>query len=120
MAEEGIQLRKRINVRSSPEAKLQMAQDLVAHAAKYDQLMNRSTESAYIVQAHRFQREEREAAPTLMREAAEEFTTRHDTARARSAFQAVRSTFWEEGQRPIRDSAESSLTRLDGLEKGAP
>jgi hypothetical protein len=55
-----------------------------------------------------------------MREAAEEFTTRHDTARARSAFQAVRSTFWEEGQRPIRDSAESSLTRLDGLEKGAP
>ena len=118
LAEEGIKLCKRIDYSSSPETKLQTAQELVAHAAKYDQIMNRSTDSLYIIQAHRFQRDEREAALTLMREAAEDYTTRNDTARARSAYQSVVSTFWEEDQRSIRESAEASLAQLNGLEKG--
>ena len=120
LAEEGIRLRKGIEYSASPEAKLQTAQELVAHAAKYDQIMNRSTDSRYIIQAHRFQRDERDAALTLMREAAEDYTTRHDTARARSTYQSVVSTFWEEDQRPIRESAESSLAQLNGREKRTP
>lgn len=118
LAEEGLQLRKGTDYSSSPEAKLHTAQELVAHAAKYDQLMNRTTDSAYLVQAHRFQRDEREAALLLMREAAEDYTVRKDTARARRTYESVVSTFWEEDQRAIRESAEASLSRLDGIEKG--
>ncbi len=118
LAEEGLQLRKGTDYSSSPEAKLHTAQELVAHAAKYDQLMNRSTDSAYLVQAHRFQRDEREAALTLMREAAEDYTVRKDTARARRTYESVVSTFWEEDQRPIRESAEASLAQLNEYTKG--
>lgn len=117
MAEEGLQLRKRTKFSSSPEFKVQVAQDLVVHAALYDHPMNRSTDSAYLVQAHRFQREEREAALALMREAAEDYMARQDTVRARSTYQAVASTFWDEGQRPICESAKSSFTLLNGLER---
>ena len=119
LAEEGIQLlRQKIDYSSSPEAKLRTAQELVAHAAKYDQLMNRSTDSAYLVQAHQFQRDEREAALTLMREAAEDYAVRRDTARARSTYESVVSTFWEADQRPIRESAEASLARLNEYKRG--
>jgi hypothetical protein len=117
MAEEGLQLRKRTHFSSSPEVKLHVAQDLVAHAAQYDQLMNRSTDSAYLLQAHRFQREERESALALMREAAEDYLARQDTVHARSTYHAVVSAFWEEDQRPIRESAESSLALLEGLQR---
>ena len=72
LAEEGIRLRKGIEYSASPEAKLQTAQELVAHAAKYDQIMNRSTDSRYIIQAHRFQRDDLETANTLMSESAED------------------------------------------------
>jgi hypothetical protein len=120
MADEGIQLRKRVNFSSSPEAKLQMAQDLVAHAAKYDQLINRSIDPAYLLRAHRFQQDERDAALTLMREAAEDYMVRKDVARARATYESVVSTFWEADQRPIRESAEASLTRLEKLETGMP
>ena len=119
LAEEGIQLRQGIDYSSSPEAKLHTAQELVAHAAKYDQLMNRSTDSAYLDQAHQFQRDEREAALTLMREAAEDYVVRRDTARARSTYESVVSTFWEADQRPIRESAEALLARLNEYKWGA-
>ncbi len=93
LADEGIRISYRADFSSSPEAKLQRAQELVAHAGKYDQLMNRSTDSPYIFQAHRFQREERAAAITLMREAAEDYTTRKDMVRARTTYQSVVTTF---------------------------
>ncbi len=78
--------------------------------AKYDQLMNRSTDSPYIVQAHRFQREERTAAIALMREAADDYSTRKDLTRARTTYQSVVTTFWEDDDRLSRESAESGAT----------
>ena len=83
LGDEGLSITKRVNFSSPPEAKLQAAQDLLTHASIYDQLINRSTDARFIAKAHRVQHQEREAAATLMREAAADYVKRNDMAKAR-------------------------------------
>jgi hypothetical protein len=117
IADEGLGITKRVNFSSSPEAKLQTAQDLLTHAAQYDQLISRSTALEYTAKAQRFQRQEREAAAMLMREAAADYARQKKMAKARDIYQSIVTTFPEEEYRPIRRSAESSLQQLDEIEK---
>ncbi len=117
LGDEGLRITKRVNFSSSPEAKLQVAQDLLTHASMYDQLISRSTDARYVANAHRLQRQEREAAALLMREAATDYATRKDLASARHVYQSILTSFPEEEYDPIRRAAESSLNQLNDLEK---
>ena len=117
LGDEGLRITKRVNFSSSPEAKLQVARDLLTHASTYDQLMSRSTDVPYVSKAQRFQRQEREAAATLMREAAADYAKRNDIATARGVYQSIFTSFPEEEYLPIRRAAESSLNQLNDMEK---
>ena len=85
----------------------------------YDQLISRSTEVRYVANAHRLQRQEREAAVTLMREAAADYAKRNDIGKAREVYQSIVTSFPEEDYGPIRRAAESALTQLNDIEKEA-
>ena len=108
---------KRVNFSSPPEAKLQVARDLLTHASMYDQPISRSTEVRYVANAHRLQRQEREAAAVLMREAADDYAKGQDLAKARAAYQSIITSFPEEDYGPIRRAAESSLNQLNDMKK---
>ena len=117
LVDEGLRITKRVNFRSSPETKLQTAQDLLTHASKYDHLTSQSTALEYTAKARSFQRQEREAAATLMREAAADYAKRQQMAKARDVYNSILSRFPDEDYRLIRQAVESSLTQLDELEK---
>jgi hypothetical protein len=117
LATKGLSLTKRVEFGSAPEAKLQTAQDLLSHASKYDQLISRSTELSYSAKAHGLQRQEREAAALLMREAAADYAKRKDVTKAREIYQFLFTTFPEDEYRSIRRGAESSLKQLNEIEK---
>ena len=117
LGDEGLSITKRVNFSSSSEAKLQTAQDLLTHASTYDQLMSRSTDVRYVSKAQRFQRQEREAAAALMREAAADYAKRNYIRKAREVYQSIFTSFPEEEYSPIRRAAESSLNQLNDMEK---
>ena len=117
MADEGLGLTKGVQFSSPPEVKLHTAQDLLTHASKYDQLISRSTAPDYTAKAHRVQHQEREAAATLMREAAADYAKRQDMAKARAIYQSIVTNFSEEEYLPIRRAAESALHQLNDMEK---
>ena len=117
MADEGLGITKGVPFSAPPEVKLQTAQDLLTHASNYDQLIHRSPALDYTAKAQRFQRQEREAAATLMREAAADYARRQDMARAREIYQSIVTGFPEEEYRSIRRAAESSLHHLNDMEK---
>ena len=119
MADEGLGLTKGVRFWSPPEVKLHTAHDLLTHASKYDQLISRSTAPGYTAKAQRVQRLEREAAATLMREAAGDYAKRQDIAKARAVYQSIVTSFTEEEYGPIRRAAESSLHQLNDMEKEA-
>jgi len=119
MADEGLVITKGVPFSAPPEVKLHTAQDLLTHASKYDQLISRSTAPAYTAKAHRIQHQEREAAATLMREAAADYAKRQDMAKARAIYQSIVTNFPEEKYGPIRRAAESALTQLNDMEKEA-
>jgi len=120
MADEGLGITKGVPFSASPEVKLQTAQDLLTHASKYDQLISRSPTLDYTAKAQRFQRQEREAAATLMREAAADYAKRKDMGRAREIYQSIVTGFPEEEYRSIRRAAESSLNQLSEMERMKP
>jgi hypothetical protein len=119
MADEGLGLTKGVQFSSSPEAKLQTAHDLLTHASKYDQLISRSPALDYTAKAQRFQRQEREAAATLMREAAADYSKRNDVGKAREVYHSILTSFPEKEYGPIRQAADSALTQLNDMEKEA-
>lgn len=115
--DEGLSLTKRVDFGSTPEAKLQTAQELWSHASKYDQLISRSTELSYSAKAYGFQRQEREAAAVLMREAAADYAKRQNMTKAREIYQFLFTNFPEDEYRSIRQAAETSLNQLNEIEK---
>ena len=119
MADEGLGISKGVHFSSPPELKVQLAQDLLTHASKYDHLISRSPDLAYTAKAQGFQRQEREAAATLMREAAADYAKRQDMANARALYQSIVTSFPEKEYGPIRRAAESALTQLNDMEKEA-
>lgn len=117
LGDEGLSITKRVNFSSSPEAKLQAAEDLLTHASTYDQLISRSNDVRFVAKAHRIQRQEREAVATLMHEAAADYAKRNDIVTARDVYQSVFTSFPEEEYLPIRRAAESSLNQLNDTQK---
>ena len=109
MADEGLAITQRVNFSATPEAKLQVAQELLTHASLYDQLISRATTLDRVARARGFQRLEREAASALMREAATDYVKRKDLAHARHVFyQSILTTFPQDEYRPIRILPRSS------------
>src|SRR3712207_1891691 len=68
---EGLDLTKSINFSSRPEDKIATARKLFEHAQQYDPVVSGAPEQESM-KARRFQRQEREKAATLLREAAED------------------------------------------------
>ena len=116
-ANEGLVLMKRVNFESPPEVKLQTAQDLLAHTARYDPLIQPSTPTDSKIEAQRFKRSEREAAATLMRDAAADYTRQQQVSKARDVYRSILTTFSDEAETRIRQSAETEMNRLDEMQK---
>jgi hypothetical protein len=88
------------------------AKQLLQHAKQYDPVVSGAAEQESM-KARRFQRQEREKAATLMREAAEDYTKQHDLPKARAVYQSVIEQYPEDEYRHIRTAAETSLRRLE-------
>ena len=80
-------------------------------------LTNHSTELSYSAKAYGFQRQEREAAAVLMREAAADYAKRQNMTKAREIYQFLFTNFPEDEYRSIRQAAETSLNQLNETEK---
>lgn len=111
IANEGLAIMKRVNFESPPEAKLQTAQELVTHASRYETLAGDPTTTTSL-EAARFRHNERGAAATLMRDAADDYETHRQPEKARDVYQLILRTFTDAREAHIRQSADSELSRL--------
>jgi predicted lipid-binding transport protein (Tim44 family) len=113
MADEGRGIVQQVGLKAPPEEKLRAAEAALAHADKYDQLINRSTSLDYTAKARGVQRQEREAAALLMRTAANDYVKQRDIQRARAVYKSIIYSFDEQEYGPVRRSATSALDYLD-------
>jgi hypothetical protein len=113
MADEGRGIVHQVGLTAPPEAKLRAAEAVLAHADKYDQLINRSTALDYTAKAQRVQRQEREAAALLMRTAADDYVKQRDIQKARAVYKSIIYSFDEQEYGLVRRSAASALDYLD-------
>ena len=112
MADEGRAVIRQGDLTAEPGAKLRAGEATLAHADKYDQLINRSTNPQYTAEAKRVQREEREAAALLMRTAAEEYVKQQNIEQARGVYKLILDSFDAKEYGPVRRSALSALNNL--------
>jgi hypothetical protein len=105
MADEGWGVIHRGKLTTEPEAKVHVAEAILTHADKYDQLINRSTNSRYIAEAQRIQRNEREAAALLLREAADDYVARQDIEQASVVHHLIVESFGPNEYEAARQSA---------------
>ena len=111
--DEGLAIMKRVNFESTPEAKLQTAQELLAHAERYERQITEASPSDIRREAQRLRRGERATASILMRDAAADYAGQRQSVKARDTYRSVVSTFSEEYETSFRESAEAALKGLD-------
>ena len=111
--DEGLVIMKQVNFESPPEAKLQTAQELLAHAERYVGQVTAASPSETRSEAQRFRRGERTTASILMRDAAADYVKQRQTDKARGLYRSILSTFTEENEMSFRQAAEEALKRLD-------
>lgn len=112
IADEGRGVIRQGQLTAEPEATVGLAEAILSHADKYDQLINRSTDSRYIVEAQQIQRDEREAAALLLRVAADNYVAQHKVEKARAVYYLIVESFGQKEYEPVRQSARSALTSL--------
>jgi hypothetical protein len=112
MADEGRGVIHRGTLAADPDEKVRAAEAILAHADKYDQLINRSTDSRYIVEVQGIQRSEREAAALLLRTAADDYVAQQNVERARAVYHLIVESFGQKEYDPVRQSAGAALTSL--------
>jgi hypothetical protein len=112
MADEGRTVIRQGELTAEPATKLRAAEATLAHADKYDQLINRSTNPQYMAEATRVQREERDAAATLMRAAADEYVKQQNVEQARRAYKLILDSFDTKEYGRVRRSALAALNNL--------
>lgn len=117
IANEGLAIMKRVNFESTPDAKLQTAQELVTHASRYETLAEDPVTTTSL-EAARFRHNERGAAATLMRDAADDYETHRQPDKARDVYHLILKTFTDTREAHIRQSADAELSRLSA--GGAP
>ena len=105
MAAEGQGVIHRGKLTTEPEAKVHVAEAILTHADKYDQLINRSTNSRYITEAQRIQRNEREAAALLLRAAADDYVARQDIEQASVVHHLIVESFGQKQYEPAHQGA---------------
>jgi hypothetical protein len=111
--DEGLAIMKRVNFDSPPEAKLQTAQELLAHAEQYERQITASSPIDTRREAERLRRGERTTASILMRDAASDYANRQQPAKARDTYKSILSTFSEDYETSFREGAEAALNDLD-------
>ena len=115
-ADEGIAIMKRVNFESTPEAKLQTAQDLLAHAEQYDRQITATSSAATKMEAQRFRGSERATAAILMRDAGSDYAKQQRVDKAREVYRSIVMTFTGENEVSFRSGAEAALQRLNDSE----
>jgi bacterioferritin (cytochrome b1) len=111
--DQGLVIMKNVNFESSPEAKLQTARELLAHAEQYARQVLASSPSDTRREAERLRRGERATASILMRDAASDYVKQQQPAKARDTYRSILATFTEEYEQSFRDGAEAALRQLE-------
>jgi hypothetical protein len=110
--DESLGIMKGVNFESPPEAKLQTAQELLKHAEQYERQITASSPDDIRREAQRLRRGERATASILMRDAASDYAKQRQLDKARETYRSVLSTFSEEYEASVRQSAEGALKNL--------